>query len=134
MPQPLYPITARGNERRDSVLDNADDERVPFLAPLSGTCERFDGLCPADCPMISPYPLLVETPDAPLAKGRRQLNGVYTQQVNRSHGRVGPLFQRRFNGILVEKDRYLLERVRSVVLNPVHAGRVRPPEEWPWSR
>lgn len=52
----------------------------------------------------------------------RQLNGVYSQHINRAHGRVGPLFQGRFKGILVEKDRYLLERARSSVLNPVRAG------------
>ncbi len=63
----------------------------------------------------------------------RQLNGVYTQHVNRTHGRVGHLFQGRFKGILVEKDSYLLELARYVVLNPVRANMVRRPEEWPWS-
>jgi putative transposase len=55
----------------------------------------------------------------------RQLNGVYTQQVNRRHGRAGHLFQGRFKGILVERDSYLLELARYVVLNPVRAGMVR---------
>jgi hypothetical protein len=40
---------------------------------------------------------------------------------------------RRFKAILVEKDRYLLELTRYVVLNPVRAGLVSRPEEWPWS-
>jgi len=43
--------------------------------------------------MRNHYHLLIETPDANLSKGMRQLNGVYTQYVNRTHGRVGHLFQ-----------------------------------------
>jgi putative transposase len=79
------------------------------------------------------YHLLVETPDANLSKGMRHLNGIYTQLVNRHYGRVGHLFQGRFKGILVERDSYLLELARYVVLNPVGVGMVRQPQEWPWS-
>ncbi|MBK5965729.1 addiction module toxin RelE [Thiocystis minor] len=67
------------------------------------------------------------------SKGMRQLNGVYTQASNRRHRRVGHLFQGRFKGILIDRDAYLLELTRYVVLNPVRAGMVRSPEEWPWS-
>jgi hypothetical protein len=83
--------------------------------------------------MTNHYHLLLETPDANLSKGMRQLNGVYTQHINRTHGRVGRLFQGRYQGILVEKDGYLLELARYVVLNPVRAGMVARPEDWPWS-
>lgn len=83
--------------------------------------------------MTNHYHLVVETPDANLCKGMRQLNGTYTQHVNRHHGRVGHLFQGRYKGILVEKDSYLLELARYVVLNPVRAGIVTRPEDWPWS-
>jgi REP element-mobilizing transposase RayT len=63
----------------------------------------------------------------------RQLNGVYTQAANQRHHRVGHLFQGRFKGILVDKEAYLLELSRYVVLNPVRAGMVESPEQWPWS-
>jgi hypothetical protein len=43
------------------------------------------------------------------------------------------LFQGRFKGILVQKEAYLLEVSRYVVLNPVRAGMVRQPEDWRWS-
>lgn len=39
--------------------------------------------------MTNHYHLVIETPEGNLAKGMRQLNGVYTQIVNRAHGRVG---------------------------------------------
>jgi hypothetical protein len=83
--------------------------------------------------MTNHYHLLVETPDANLSRGMRQLNGVYTQHVNRTHDRVGHLFQGRYRAILVERDSYLLELARYVVLNPVRAGLVRAPGDWPWS-
>ena len=61
------------------------------------------------------------------------LNGVYTQWYNQRHQRVGHLFQGRFKAILVEKESYLLELTRYVVLNPVRAKMVRSVRDWPWS-
>jgi hypothetical protein len=43
------------------------------------------------------------------------------------------LFQVRYKAILVDKDSYLLELSRYVVLNPVRAGMVEHPGDWPWS-
>ena len=66
--------------------------------------------------MNNHYHLLVETPDANLSIGMRQLNGTYTQYFNRANNSVGHLFQGRFKSILVEKQSYLLELCRYVVL------------------
>jgi putative transposase len=41
--------------------------------------------------------------------------------------------QGRFKSILVEKESYLLELVRYVVLNPVRAEMVRLTKDWKWS-
>ncbi len=127
----LYHVTSRGNEGADIFF--RDDDRRAFLGTLERVCGRFDWRCYAYCLMRNHYHLLVETPDGNLSKGMRQLNGVYTQSVNRRQGRVGHLFQGRFKGILVQKEAYLLELARYIVLNPVRAGMVKEPEEWPWS-
>ncbi len=79
------------------------------------------------------YHLLVATPDGNLAAGMRHLNGVYTQRFNARHGRTGHLFQGRYGAVLVEREAYLLEVARYVVLNPVRARMVRRAEDWPWS-
>jgi len=42
-------------------------------------------------------------------------------------------FEGRFKGILVDKDSYLLELSRYMVLNPVRAGMVTKPNHWSWS-
>ncbi len=55
----------------------------------------------------------------------RKLNGVYTQSYNRIHNRARNVFQGRFKAILVEKETYLLELARYIVLNPILAGMVR---------
>jgi hypothetical protein len=83
--------------------------------------------------MSNHYHLLVETPDANLSKGMRQLNGTFTQAINRKHQRVGHLFQGRYKAILVDKDAYLLELSRYIVLNPVRANMVQSLEDWSWS-
>ena len=129
-PGALYHVTARG-DRQEAIFDD-DEDRLIFLRILAEVVERFNWLCHAYCLMTNHYHLLVETPDGNLSKGMRHLNGVYTQATNRRHTRAGHLFQGRFKGIIVDKDSYLLELARYVVLNPVRAGMVRQPGKWPW--
>ena len=127
----LYHVTARGDRREDIFEDDTDCHR--FLELLGEVIRQFNWLCHAYCLMDNHYHLLIETPDGNLSKGMRQLNGVYTQDSNRRHGRVGHLFQGRYKAILVDSDAYLLELSRYVVLNPLRAGIVKRIEKWPWS-
>jgi hypothetical protein len=83
--------------------------------------------------MNNHYHLVIETPDANLSKGTRQLNGIYTMRFNRRHGSVGHVFQGRYKAILIEKESHLLEVCRYVVLNPVRAKGGEVPERWRWS-
>jgi hypothetical protein len=83
--------------------------------------------------MTNHYHLLVETPNANLARGMRHLNGVYAQAFNRRYGRDGHLFQGRYGAILVQKDEHLLGAVRYILRNPLRAGMCERVEEWPWS-
>ena len=76
---------------------------------------------------------MIETPEGNLAKGMRQLNGVFPQGSNRRHQRGGHLFQGRYKAILVARDSYCLELARYVVLNPVRAALVKHPQQWAWS-
>lgn len=127
----LYHVTARGNERKAIVRDDTD--RARFLDTLAAMVERYRVRCHAWVLMDNHYHLLLETPSPNLSQALRHLNGVYTQAFNRRHRRVGHLFQGRFKAIVVEKDAYLLELCRYVVLNPVRAGVVTTARAYPWS-
>jgi len=95
--------------------------------------DRFDWLCHTYVLMHNHYHFLIETPAGNLSRGMMQLNSIYSQRFNRRHNRIGHLFQGRFKSILIEKESYLLELSRYIVLNPVRAGLVVFPEEWKWS-
>lgn len=127
----LYHVTSRGDGREDIYL--ADADRLAWLDVFGQVCKRFNWVCHAWCQMSNHYHVLIETPEANLAQGMRQLNGVYTQRFNRAHARVGHVFQGRYKAILVERDSYLLELARYVVLNPLRARMVTRLEDWPWS-
>ncbi len=130
-PGALYYIASRGGRREAIYEDDAD--REAFLNILTETVERYHWLSHAYCLMSNHYHLVIEKTEGNLSQGMRHLNGVYTQRSNRRHRRAGHLFQGRFKGILVDKENYLLELSRYVVFNPVRAGMVAAPEDWPWS-
>jgi len=131
-PNALYHITSRG-DRRENIYDD-DVDREVFLEILGHVVADYNWLCHSYCLMDNHYHLIIETLDGNLSKGMRQLNGVFTQATNRRHSRTGHLFQGRYKAILVDKDQYLLELARYVVLNPVRAkGMIRSIEDWPWS-
>ncbi|MEQ1667426.1 MAG: transposase [Sulfuriferula sp.] len=127
----IYHVTSRGDGREDIYLSDAD--RVAWLAVFAEVCARYNWVCHAWCQMTNHYHILIETPEANLAQGMRQLNGVYTQRFNRAHARVGHVFQGRYKAILVERDSYLLELARYVVLNPLRARMIAQLEDWQWS-
>ncbi len=126
-----YHVTARGNGREDIYFEEGD--RRLFLDVLGRVCRRFNWVVHVYCLMSNHYHLLIETPEANLSKGMRQLNGVYTQRINQVHHRVGHVFQGRYKAILVQKEAYLLELARYIVLNPVRARMVGSVGDWPWS-
>ncbi len=127
----LYHLTSRGDRREDIFLDDVD--RVMFLEVLAEVCERFRWACHAYCLMSNHYHQVIETRESTLSQGMRQLNGVVTQRSNRRHHHAGHVFQGRYKAILVQKETYLLELARYVVLNPVCTGMVRSARDWAWS-
>ena len=57
----------------------------------------------------------------------------YVQKLNRRYNRTGTLWQGRYKASLVQDDRYLLTCYRYMELNPVRAGMVRHPADYPYS-
>ena len=127
-PRALSHVTSRGDRREAIFLDEAD--RQQWLTLFCQVCQRFNWICHAYCLMDNHFHIVVKTIEGNLSAGMRQLNGVYTQGHNRAHGRVGHVFQGRFKAVVVQRESYLLELARYVVLNPVRAGLCALPELW----
>lgn len=130
-PGALYHVTARGNGKATIFIN--DNDRLKFLDTLGNCIKVFNFICHAYCIMDNHYHLLIETPDANLSAGIHRLNSVYAQYFNKQYDHSGHVFQGRFKAILVQRDNYLLELCRYIVLNPVRAGIVNHPAEYHWS-
>jgi hypothetical protein len=83
--------------------------------------------------MTNHYHLLLETPRGNLPSILHHINTGYTNYFNAKKRRSGHLFQGRYRAILVEKDLYALELSRYIHLNPVRAGILKDPIQYPWS-
>jgi putative transposase len=130
-PGAFYHVTSRGNERRTVFQSNRDREK--YLSYLESVHERYGAVIHVYCLMGNHYHLLLENPRENLSKILHYINGAYTTYFNIKRSRSGHLFQGRFKGILVDKDEYCKELSRYVHLNPVRAGMVKAPLEYPWS-
>ena len=130
-PGAFYHVTSRGNERKMVFQSTRDRER--YLSYLESAHERYGAVIHTYCLMGNHYHLLLETPRGNLSQIIHHINGAYTTYFNVKRDRSGHLFQGRFKGILVEKDAYCKELSRYIHLNPVRAGMVKSPSEYPWS-
>ena len=130
-PGAIYHVTTRGNGGDDIFLD--DQDRLQFLTALGEVVSRAGWIVHAYVLMDNHYHLLIETPKDNLSLGMRQLNGVYTQRFNIIHGSGGRVFQGRFKAILVERDGFLLELCRYLVLNPLRLKAVKNINRYRWS-
>jgi putative transposase len=126
-----YHVWARGLARM--VIYRDDSDREEFLERFAAITESHNVDCHAYCLMCTHYHLVITTNEANLSGAMKQLNSPYAKWWNGRHSRTGHLLHDRFGSQLIEEDSYLLTACRYVVLNPVRAGMVSRPEEWPWS-
>jgi putative transposase len=127
----VYHVTSRGNERQD--IFEEDKDRWAFLRLLEEAVEEHRVLIHAWVLMDNHYHLVVETPEMNLPVFMARLNGIYTIKFNKRRRRAGHLFQGRYKSIHVDKDNYLKQLCRYVVLNPVRAKLCDHPGKWKWS-
>jgi putative transposase len=131
VPGGLYHLTSRG-VRRERIFHDAFDW-ASMLELLADVVERFGWRCHTYCLMSNHYHLVIETPEPNLSRGMQRLNCIYAKRFNARYGFSGHAFEARFHSDAVESDAHLLGTLRYVVLNPVRAGIVGHPADWPWS-
>ncbi len=130
-PGAFYHVISRGNEQKNIFRIDKDRER--FLGYLKSATERYGARIHVYCLMSNHYHLLLETPLGNLSRIMLHIGGAYTNSFNARHRRSGHLFQGRYKAIVVEMDEYAQQLSRYIHLNPVRAGMVDLPEEYPWS-
>ncbi len=118
----VYHVISRGTERCDLFKEEAD--YLHFIDRMAKAQHRFRLCIYGYVLMKNHFHLLVRTPDANLSQAIQWLKVSYSMWFNAKHNRVGPLFQGRFKGILVDADEdWLLDLSVYVHLNPV---RIKP--------
>lgn len=111
-------MISRGIDRQDIFREDAD--RVHFLDRLAEAQQRFRLSVYGYVLMSNHFHLIVATPDANLSRAMQWLKVSYSMWFNAKYRRVGPLFQGRFKGVLVDRDEsWLLELSLYVHMNPV---------------
>lgn len=139
-PGAVYYVTCRGIERRKIFLDDKDREK--FLRFLSLSLNIYSVKLHAYVLMDNHFHLLVETPLGNLGEFMRHFNITYTGYFNRLRRCVGPLYQGRYKGVLVDKEAYLSVLSRYIHLNPIRVKRLAKSNEkakydellqYPWS-
>jgi len=131
---PGVPVHAiqRGNNRAPCFVD--DQDRAFFLHHLGRLARDESCAVHAYCLMTNHVHLLL-TPEREESCARlfKRLGLLHTQYTNRRFRRSGTLWEGRFRSCLVQSDYYLLACYRYIELNPVRAGMVAHPGEYPWS-
>ena len=130
-PGALYHVIARGNQRQDIFVSEADFRT--YLAYLSEYKEKYHFHLYAYTLMKNHLHLLLEVEQIPLSRIMHVIQFRYTRYFNKRYGKVGHLFQGRYRAILCDKDAYLLELVRYIHLNPIRAKAVDDTERYPWT-
>ncbi len=131
---PGYPhhVIQRGNNRQAIFVDPQDYETMQAL--LVDSAQKFRVAVHAYALMGNHFHLLVTPADSEALPRMMQAVGrSYVRYFNHRHGRSGTLWEGRYRSTLIQSERYLLACMVYIDLNPVRAGLVARPTEWPWS-
>jgi putative transposase len=123
-------LIQRGNNR--SACFRSERDRVLFLGLLNELGREHRCAIHGYVLMTNHVHLLL-TPMEPQGPSlfMKHLGQRYVQHFNKVHGRTGSLWEGRFRSSIVESSDYFFRCQRYIELNPVRAGMVVCPEEYP---
>ena len=125
-------VVQRGNNRQVCFADDSDLKAYAHW--LREAAERYSVAIHAWVFMTNHVHLLM-TPDTEtgISQVMQSLGRRYVQYFNHRHHRTGTLWEGRYRATLVDSESYLLTCYRYIELNPVRAGMVDSPADYPWS-
>jgi putative transposase len=127
----MYHAILRGNHR--NAIFCTPEDRNEFEDILGEALERFSSRVLAYCWMTNHIHAIVQVADRPLGNLVQLVASRYARRYQRRVPTTGHLFERRYRARLITDTDYLLQAIRYIHLNPVEAGMVREPGEYPWS-
>jgi putative transposase len=128
----VHHVLQRGLDRRPVFHDETDFRRM--LDDLSALCRQGALAVHAYVLMPDHFHLLLTPADAQgLSRTMQALGRRYVRWFNRRHERAGTLWEGRFRSTVLEPERYLLDCMRYIELNPVRAAYVADAASYPWS-
>ena len=133
LPNTPHHIRQRGHNR-DAVF-HGDDDFEYYKTNLLEFKKMTRCKIYAYCLMTNHIHLILdpgENPEA-LSQFMKGVAGRQTRYFNKMAKRSGSLWEGRFKSSIIETDEYLLSCCRYIDLNPLRAGVVESPEEYPWS-
>ena len=132
LPNIPHHIIQRGNNRQACFY--AEQDYQFFLEWLEKYAKEYECAIHAYVLMTNHVHILT-TPKYAASVGQlmKRLGQRYVQYVNRTYRRSGTLWEGRFRSCLTQDDGYLLSCYRYIELNPVRAGMVAHPADYPWS-
>jgi len=126
-----YHLMARGSGKRRVFFD--DDHYAEFVRRTGETARRHGWTLHAFCLMPNHVHLAVTTGEPTMPAGMRDLLGGFARWSNRVRVSAGHLFSAHYRDVPIDSDRQLLAVTRYICRNPVRAGLVESPADWPWS-
>ena len=129
----VYHILTRGNNKQDIFKDEEDFQK--YIDILKKYKEKYHFKLYHYVLMTNHVHLVIETTEegGELAQIMKGINISYAQYFKTKYKYTGHFWQDRFKSIIISKDEYLLACGSYVELNPVRAGMVKEPKEYPWS-
>lgn len=130
----LYHVMIRGIERKEIFPKKIDKQ--DFIERLGKSLAESGAKCFAWVLMPNHAHLLIRVGEKKLSRIMRGLLSGYATKYNIRHKRSGHLFQNRYKAIICEEERYLLELIRYIHLNPIRANMVKDMREldkYEWS-
>ncbi len=128
----IYHVLNRGNKKQ--TIFHKEKDYIVFLELMKTAKEKFPIKIFAYCLMPNHYhfalmPLQVDH----LSKWIHWLTTVHAGKYHFHYQTSGHIWQSRFKNILVQDDYHFSTVLKYIERNPVRAGYVNSPDNWPWS-
>ncbi|MDT3705447.1 MAG: transposase [Thiobacillus sp.] len=129
--QPQH-IIQRGNNRQTLFAAEADYQ---FFRDALVEAAARHGLTIHAYVWMTNHIHLLATPEFndSISKTFQSVGRRYVQYFNYTYKRSGTLWEGRYRATVVDSERYLSTLMRYIELNPVRAGMVAVPQDYPWS-